>query len=60
MHISTDTVPVGQKAEFWIDLVCAHLVEVDCASVVDTAQISRLVFVRHFFVRSVDCWLSLE
>jgi AraC-like DNA-binding protein len=35
MHISTDMVPVGQKAEFWIDLVCAHLVEVDCASVVD-------------------------
>ena len=35
MQVSTDSVPIGQKADFWIDLVCAHLVEVDCASIVD-------------------------
>lgn len=35
MQISTDAVPIGQKAAFWIDLVCAHLVEVDCVGIAD-------------------------
>jgi len=35
MQISTDAVPSGQKADFWSDLVCAHLVEVDCISMQD-------------------------
>lgn len=43
LHVSTDDVAAPDRVAFWADLVCAHLVEVDCHSVADPSSFSGSV-----------------
>lgn len=46
LHVSTDTVCTRDKVEFWADLVCRHLVQVDCTSVVEPEQFHAAISLR--------------
>ncbi|RFC33154.1 MAG: hypothetical protein DID91_2727703304 [Candidatus Nitrotoga sp. MKT] len=37
-HVSTDSVCKEEKSTFWANIICQHLIQVDCNSIADQAQ----------------------
>jgi AraC-like DNA-binding protein len=46
VRVSTDTVRARDKVAFWADLVCQHLVQVDCNLVVEPEQFHAAISLR--------------
>ncbi|RDJ98615.1 helix-turn-helix domain-containing protein [Paraburkholderia lacunae] len=46
VHVSTDAVRARDKVAFWADLVCQHLVQVDCNSVAEPEQFHAAISLR--------------